>query len=129
MRTRRDVRRRGGLVGVGVSLSFVVIGFVLHALLGGAVGGAVNFVALVAAFPLMPVLGLPAADGTIRTLVAVGASLAVWLVLGQVVAGRVTQRAVAGWREWFREFVILGSGLWLGAVGAVVLAALVLGVI
>ena len=86
-----------------------------------------NFVALVAAFPLMPVLGIPAADGTGRTLIAVVASLALWLVLGQVVAGRVTQRAVAGWREWFREFVIIGSGLWLGALGAVLLAAFVLG--
>ena len=68
-----------------------------------------------------------AADGTVRTAVAVTASLAVWWVLGQVVAGRVTQRAVAGWREWFREFLVLGSGLWVGAVGSVLLAALVLG--
>lgn len=110
-------------------MSLVVIGQVLRMVLGGVLGGAANFVALVAAFPLMPVLGLPAADGAGRTAIAVGASLAVWLVLGQVVAGRVTQRAVAGWREWFREFVVLGSGLWLGAVGAVVLAAVVLGVL
>lgn len=129
MRTRREVRRRGGVVGVGVSLSFVVIGFLLRTVIGGAAGGALDFVFLVAAFPLMPVLGLPAADGPVRTFLAVTASLAVWLVLGQVVAGRVTQRAVAGWREWSREFVIIGSGLWLGAVGAVVIAALVLGVL
>ena len=127
VRTRRDVRRRGGVTGIAVACSFLVAGWVLKVVLGGAIGGVLSFVAMVAAFPLMPIVGIPAADGTVRTAVAVTASLAVWWVLGQVVAGRVTQRAVAGWREWFREFLVLGSGLWLGAVGSVLLAALVLG--
>jgi hypothetical protein len=121
------VRSRGGLTGIVVSLSIVVVGWLLKVVLGGAVGGAVSFVALVAAFPLMPVAGIPAASGTLRIAAAVLASLAVWWVLGQMVAGRVTRRAVAGWREWTREFLVLGSGLWLGAVGAVLLAALALG--
>ena len=125
--TRRSVRSRGGLTGIVVSLSIVVVGWLLKVVLGGAVGGAVSFVALVAAFPLMPVAGIPAASGTLRIAAAVLASLAVWWVLGQMVAGRVTRRAVAGWREWTREFLVLGSGLWLGAVGAVLLAALALG--
>ena len=88
---------------------------------------AVGFVALVAAFPVMPVLGVPAADGSARLAVAVGVSLVVWWVLGQMAAARVTRRAVAGWREWLREFAVIGSGLWLGAVGAVLLSALALG--
>ena len=127
VQTRRMVRRRGGITGIGVACSFLVGGWLLKTLLGGAVGGALSFVAMVAAFPLMPMVGIPAADGAVRTAVAVAASLAVWWVLGQVVAGRVTQRAVAGWREWFREFLVLGSGLWLGAIGSVLLAAFVLG--
>lgn len=127
VQTRRTVRRRGGLTGIAVACSFLVAGWLLRTLVGGAVGGALSFVSMVAAFPLMPIVGIPAADGTMRTVVAVTASLAVWWVLGQVVAGRVTQRAVAGWREWFREFLVMGSGLWLGAVGSVLLAALVLG--
>ena len=129
MRTRRSVRRRGGLTGVAVSLSIVIIGSVVHWVVGGATGGALGFAAMVMAFPLMPVLGIPAADGTLRTFVAVAASLAVWWVLGQVVAGRVTQRAVAGWREWVREFVVLGTGLWLGALGSLLLAVLVMGLL
>ena len=110
-----------------MACSFLVGGWLLKTLLGGVVGGALSFVAMVAAFPLMPMVGIPAADGAVRTAVAVAASLAVWWVLGQVVAGRVTQRAVAGWREWFREFLVLASGLWLGAIGSVLLAAFVLG--
>jgi len=112
-----------------VSLSIVVIGSVVHWVVGGVAGGALGFAAMVMAFPLMPVLGIPAADGTLRTFVAVAASLAVWWVLGQVVAGRVTQRAVAGWREWVREFVVLGTGLWLGALGSLLLAVLVMGLL
>ena len=127
VQTRRAVRRRGGITGIAVACSFLVAGWVLRTVLGGAVGGALSFVAMVAAFPLMPIVGIPAADGTVRTAVAVVASLAVWWVLGQVVAGRVTHRAVAGWREWFREFLVLGSGRWLGAIGSVLIAAFVLG--
>lgn len=127
IQTRRAVRRRGGITGIAVACSFLVVGWLLKVILGGAIGGALSFVAMVAAFPLMPIVGIPAADGTIRTSVAVLASLGVWWLLGQVVAGRVTQRAVAGWREWFREFLVLGSGLWLGAIGSVLLAAFVLG--
>jgi hypothetical protein len=123
------VRARGGLTGVAVSLSILVVGWLARMLIGGALGGAVSFVAMVAAFPLMPVAGIPAANGTVRVVLAAGASLLVWWFLGQMVAARVTRRAVAGWREWTREFLVLGAGLWLGAVGSVLLAALALGVL
>jgi hypothetical protein len=123
------VRARGGLTGVAVSLSILVVGWLARMVIGGALGGAVSFVAMVAAFPLMPVAGIPAANGTVRVVLAAGASLLVWWFLGQMVAARVTRRAVAGWREWTREFLVLGAGLWLGAVGSVLLAALALGVL
>lgn len=129
MFTRRSVRRRGGLTGVAVSLGLFVVGWLLGRILGGALGGVAAFGGMVAAFPLMPIAGIPAASGTLRVWGSVLASLAVWWLLGQMVAGRVTQRAVAGWREWTREFLVLGSGLWLGALGAVLLAALLLGVL
>jgi hypothetical protein len=123
------VRARGGLTSVAVSLSILVVGWLARMVIGGALGGAVSFVAMVAAFPLMPVAGIPAANGTVRVVLAAGASLLVWWFLGQMVAARVTRRAVAGWREWTREFLVLGAGLWLGAVGSVLLAALALGVL
>ena len=129
MRTRRDVRRRGGAAGIAVSLVLFVIGWVVRLLMGGIVGGGAGFVAMFMAFPLMPVLGIPAADGSSRTLLAVAGSLALWWVVGQVVAGRVTQRAVAGWREWTREFLVVGSGLWAGALGALLLAVVVMGLL
>jgi len=32
-----------------------------------------------------------------------------------------------GWREWAREFVFLGLGLWIGAAGALIIGAVALG--
>lgn len=125
--TRRAVRRRGGATAIGLAVALALVGRLLDLVVGGTAGGAAGFVALVAAFPVMPVLGVPAADGSARLAVAIGASLVVWWVLGQMAAARVTRRAVAGWREWLREFAVMGSGLWLGAAGAVLLAALALG--
>ena len=82
---------------------------------------------MVMALPVMPVLGMPAADGGQRLLVAIALSAVIWWFIGQTVAGRVSKRPVVGWREWAREFAILGLGLWMGAAGALILGALALG--
>lgn len=71
--------------------------------------------------------GMPAAGGTARLLVAISSSAVLWWILGQVVAGRVTKRPVVGWREWLREFFLVGIGLWIGAAGGLLLGVLVLG--
>ena len=121
------MRRRGGATAIGLAVAIAIAGRVVGFVIGGAAGGSLAFVALVAAFPVMPVLGVPAADGSARLVTAMVASLAIWWVLGQMAAARATRRPIAGWREWGREFAVMGSGLWLGAVGAVVLAAIALG--
>lgn len=126
--SRRLVRRRGGFVAVAVVAGLVAVGNIGGWIIGGSLGGIVAFVSLVMALPVMPILGMPAAGGTGRFLLALAVSALVWWFVGQSVAGRVTRRPVAGWREWSREFVIVGSGLWLGALGALALAALLLGV-
>ncbi|MGA0863630.1 MAG: hypothetical protein ACO3RB_07045 [Ilumatobacteraceae bacterium] len=126
--SRRAVRRRGGLVAIATAAGLWIAGLVSAALINGAAGGVVSFFLLVMALPVMPLLGMPAAGGGTRLLVAVGGSAALWWMLGQVVAGRVTRRPVAGWREWAREFLVLGLGLWVGAAGGLALGALVLGV-
>ena len=121
------MRRRGGLTAIGVAVGLWLAGVVASWVLGGTVGGAVSFVFMVMAVPVMPLLGIPAAGGTTRLTIAILASGVIWWFLGQVVAGRVTRRPVAGWREWTREFLVLGIGLWVGAAGGLLLGALALG--
>jgi len=125
--TRRAIRRRGGFMGIAVACGLLVISLIIKALVSGSLGGAVSFVFMVMALPVMPLLGMPASGGTSLLLTAVGASAAIWWLLGQVVAARVTRHPVVGWREWTREFAIIGLGLWIGAAGGLLLGALVLG--
>lgn len=125
--TRRAVRRRGGVVAIGIAVGLWVLGIAIKAAMSGPVGGALSFVLMVMALPVMPLLGMPAAGGTSRLLVALALSAAIWWLLGQVVAARVTKRPVVGWREWTQEFLFVGLGLWIGAAGGLILGALALG--
>jgi len=115
-----------------MAISFAIAlwftGVVASWLISGPIGGSVAFVFMVMALPVMPILGMPAAGGSSRMLVAIGICAVVWWILGQVVAGRVTKKPVVGWREWLREFIVVGLGLWIGAAGGLLLGVLVLGV-
>lgn len=104
-----------------------LVGLVAAWMMDGPVGGAVSFLFLVMALPVMPVLGMPAAGGASRLMLAIALSCALWWFLGQIAAGRVSRRPVVGWREWAREFMIVGLGLWLGAAGGLLLGAVILG--
>ena len=125
--TRRSIRRRGGVMAVGIAFALWLTGVVLSWILPGTIGGALSFLMMVMALPVMPVLGMPAAGGGQRLLIAIAVSAVIWWFIGQTVAGRVSKRPVVGWREWAREFVVLGLGLWIGAAGALIVGALALG--
>ena len=126
--TRRSIRRRGGLMAISFAIGLWLTGVVASLLISGPIGGSVAFVFMVMALPVMPILGMPAAGGSARLFVAIAICAVVWWILGQVVAGRVTKKPVVGWREWLREFVVVGLGLWIGAAGGLLLGVLVLGV-
>ena len=114
-------------MGIGVALVLWLTGVVLGWIFSGVIGGGLSFIFMVMAFPVMPILGMPAAGGGTRMLVAIGASATLWWVLGQVVAARVARRPVVGWREWLKDFTTMGLGLWIGAALAMGLGALILG--
>ena len=112
---------------IGVAASMWLGGIVISWILPGVIGGALSFVFMVMALPVMPMLGMPASGGGQRLWVAVALSVLIWWFIGQTVAARVSKRPVVGWREWTREFVVLGLGLWIGAAGALIIGALALG--
>ena len=121
------MRRRGGIVAIGLAFCLWLFGVILEFFLGGTIGGVVAFVFMVMALPVMPLLGMPASGGMNRLGIAILLSASLWWLVGQVVAGRVSRRPIVGWREWSREFVVVGMGLWLGAAGGLLLGALALG--
>ena len=112
---------------IGCAVGLWLLGVVFSWIVSGPKGGSVAFVLMVMALPVMPILGMPAAGGAERLLLAVASSAVLWWFLGQVVAGRVTKRPVVGWREWLREFFVVGLGLCIGAAGGLLLGVLVLG--
>ena len=112
---------------IGVAASMWLGGTVISWILPGVIGGVISFVLMVMALPVMPILGMPASGGGQRLLIAVVSSAVIWWFIGQTVAARVSKRPVVGWREWAREFVLLGLGLWIGAAGALIIGALALG--
>lgn len=125
--SRRTVRRRGGLVALALALALIAVGKAISLVVGGTIGAAIGFATLVMALPTMPVLGMPAAGGAGRLVAALGSSAGLWWLIGQLAAGRATRRPVSGWREWAREYAAVGAGLWIGALGGLLLGALLLG--
>ncbi len=89
--------------------------------------GVAGLVLATLAAPTLPILGLPIAEGGARTWLAVGLAAALWIGVGAVAAYRATRRPVAGAAEWWREYLRLAAGIWLGALGALLLGALVVG--
>jgi len=127
--TRRHVRRRGGFVGMAVALSLFCAGWIVKTLLDGTLSNVAWFGATMVAFPIMPILGIPATGSPGRILLAVVVSLVLWWFLGQLSSAKVSSRPVVGWREWFREFVFFASSIIVGTVGALILAAYFLGLL
>lgn len=89
--------------------------------------GVLSFVFAVFAAPMLLVFGIPLSHGGGSYLAAILSSAAVWVAVGATASFRATRRPVATWRDYWREYLWLGGGLWLGAVGALVAADLLLG--
>ncbi len=110
-----------------MAAAILFTGWLARVIVGGATGGLVGFVLTVTALPTLPILGVPAADGNALLAISLALSAGLWWILGQIAALRVSSRALVGWREWSKEFAILSVGICAGAVGALVLGAVLLG--
>jgi hypothetical protein len=126
---RRFIRRTGGLMGIGIAAAIWVCSVVLSWFLPSPLNGAVSFLGVVLACPVMPALGIPATGGTSRVLLAIALSAGLWWLIGQLTAARVSRTPVVGYREWLMSFLSMAIAIWLGALGGLVLGALALGVL
>jgi hypothetical protein len=123
---RAQVRQRGGITAVAISAAVALVGFVLVAL-PSSILGVIGFLVLIAAVPVLPMLGVPAVSSTSAYVLAVFLSASLWFVIGHVSALRATKQAVSGWPEWIREVRPFAIGVWVGAILSLAISAVVLG--
>jgi hypothetical protein len=69
------------------------------------------------AVPTALLTGLPWLLGPVNVGGALATSALLWLVLGRWAAGRVTTDVDATWRDFWFEFGIMATGVWLGILG------------
>jgi len=79
------------------------------------------------AAPGLLVAGVPLRSGRAVYLVAVAGSAVLWMLIGAIAARRATRLPVASWRDFWREYLWLALGVWLGVVAALIAVNLVFG--
>ena len=91
------------------------------------VRGVAGFLTAVLAAPGLLVAGVPLRSGRGVYLAAVVGSAVLWMLIGAIAARRATRVPVASWRDFWREYLWLAIGVWLGVVVALVAVNLVFG--
>jgi hypothetical protein len=95
-----------------------------HTSLARGVGG---FVAAIFAAPGLLVAGVPLRSGSGVYFWAVVGSAALWMIVGTIAARRATRHPAASWRDFWREYLWLAVGVWLGVVVALAAVNLIFG--
>ena len=118
---------RSKLRGSGPIVALVppaVLGAMSLALLHGhksLTGGVAGFLTAVLAAPGLLVVGAPLrADHGLYVAAVVGSAV-LWMLVGAISARRATRLPAASWRDYWREYLWLAVGVWLG-VGVALLA-------
>jgi len=91
------------------------------------VRGVLGFLTAVLAAPGLLVAGAPMKGGTGLYLAAAVGSVVLWVLIGIAATARATRRPVATWGDYWKEYLWLAGAVWLGVVGALVAANLILG--
>ena len=124
---RRQIRSVGTLVGLLPPAALGAMAVLLLRDNDAAARGVLGFLTAVLAAPGLLVAGAPMAGSTGLYLAAAAGSAALWLLLGAVASARATRRPVASWGDFWKEYFWLAGGVWLGVIGALVAANLILG--
>lgn len=89
--------------------------------------GIAGFASALLAAPALLAAGLPLAEGATRFLAGIAGSIVLWLVVGVVAARRATRSPVATWRDYWREYLWLACGIWIGVGLALAIVEVVVG--
>jgi hypothetical protein len=123
---RMRVRALGPLVALGPPLVWGTISWLVLWGLSDGLSSAIGLIGVISSAPVLLLVGAPFGEEG-RYPVAVGASVAVWAVLGWWAARRATRVPVAGWPEFWREYTWLAVGVVAGVVLALGSVSLVYG--
>jgi hypothetical protein len=91
------------------------------------VRGVAGFLTAVCAAPGLLVAGAPLRSGRNVYLGAVAGSAVLWMLVGAIAARRATRLPAASWRDYWREYLWLAVGVWLGVVVALTAVNLIFG--
>lgn len=88
--------------------------------------GAVGLVAGVAAAPGLLAVGAPFGDSN-RYPLAIALSGLLWMAIGFAAARRATRNPLATWSDFWRHYMWMAGGIWVGACVALGIATVFLG--
>ncbi len=71
-------------------------------------------------------VGAPFGDTSLYPL-AIAGSAVMWVLVGVLASRRCTRNPMATWTDYWRQFLSLCAGIWLGCCAALVVAAMVVG--
>jgi hypothetical protein len=120
---RRQVRRYGAFVGLllpALVFGAAVVIWQTWPCEGSACvkNAEMGWVLVSLAAPTALVAGFPLESGTTRLVLAGIGAVVLWLAVGALAARRSCRYPVAGWREWWREYLWLLVPVWGGTLVA-----------
>lgn len=123
---RRRIRLLGPVLAVVPPALLGALAWLVLRSTEGRTSGMLGLFGGVVAAPGLLVAGAPFGDDDTYVL-AVLASIPLWLLIGVVASRRATRSPMASWRDFWREYAWLAAGVVVGATAALVAAAAVLG--
>jgi hypothetical protein len=123
---RRQIRRYGpfvGLIAPAVTLLAAVLVWRIWPCSGSACvkSAESGWVLASMAVPTAQLVGFPLENGTLRQLAAGVGAVALWLGVGAWAARRSARYPVAGWREYWSEYLWLLIPVWGGTIAALLI--------
>jgi hypothetical protein len=123
---RRQIRRYGpfvGLIAPAVTLLAAVLVWRIWPCSGSACvkSAESGWVLASMAVPTALLVGFPLETGTLRLLAAGVGAVALWLGVGAWAARRSARYPVAGWREYWSEYLWLLIPVWGGTIAALLI--------
>lgn len=124
---RRQIRSLGPVAGLLPPALLGGLALMLNRGSTSTLRGSTSFLSAVLAAPCLLAAGVPLSSGTGVYLASIAASVVIWLILSSLASRRATRTPVASWRDYWREYIWLAAGVWLGVCAALLAADLMLG--